>query len=202
MRMAATKMRAVRWLVVHVLAIWCIGMSASWGAESEVVRSWDRNQDGKTDLWLHIQGRQVVRLDVDRNADEMPEVFIDYQGGRPIRLTVDDNHDGRPEIWGEEFVGQRPSRVMRDGNRDGAPDLWLTYNAEGRKERLERDANGDSHIDIWVEYQNGQVAKWQKDLDFDGQVDRSGGPGAAPSSSEPVDAGSTTTSAEDEDDVR
>jgi len=179
-----------------LLVVVCVGTDVSWGAEGEVVRSWDRNRDGKDDLWLHMQGRQVVRLDVDRNADEQPEVSIDYQSGRPVRLTVDDDHDGRPEIWGEEFVGQRPSRVMRDSDRDGDADMWIVYNSAGWKDRAERDTNGDGKADTWVEYRNGQIGKWQKDLDFDGTVDRSGGPSASAPPELAGDVGAGTASSE------
>ena len=116
-------------------------------------------------------------------------LFADY--------SLDSNNDGNEDIWVEELSNDGVI-ISRDTDHDGSVDTKLAidkmklsqfeetdYNLDGIMDnfyyyedgfviRQEVDSNYDQRIDIWVHITNKgkSISKYEKDLDFDGIVDK------------------------------
>lgn len=116
-------------------------------------------------------------------------IFADY--------SLDSNKDGNDDVWVEEtadggyiinsdkdFDGMVDSKLTMDHmrlttleesdyNLDGIMDNFYYYE-DGYVVRQEVDSNYDQKIDIWVYITNNGTAilKYEKDLDYDGVIDK------------------------------
>ena len=99
-------------------------------------------------------------------------LYMVYQGN-PTVHSLDPNHDGKKER--DEFFwrGQK-MREEIDSNEDGVKDIWRIFR-NGKPFELRLDTNHDGIIDVWARYgENGNLATFRTDTDFDGKIDFSG----------------------------
>jgi hypothetical protein len=106
----------------------------------------DNNDDGKIDRWIYLSGGTVERVEIDRDFDGKVDYIIFY-----------DEEDLKKE-------------EQLDYNYDGEMDDLYLY-VKGKLKRREIDTNYDSKIDVWVYLDGIYIEKYEKDTDFDGEID-------------------------------
>jgi hypothetical protein len=142
-------------------------------------------------------GETVAPLDL--GADGKPDVWTFSRpgpDGRPVvtRREKDLNADGRVDSWERHAPDGTLAELAYDMDFDGAPDATLHFEQDRlvRKEyafgrgqgsvrsfyengvlaRTERDLDGDGRVDTWEHWAGGRVERIGTDLDGDGVADR------------------------------
>jgi hypothetical protein len=142
----------------------------------EIIREYDLNHDGRTDVWtysvLGADGKEtVVRKEKDLNNDGRVDSWEEFEpDGTLAKLTYDMDFDGKPDVT-LFFEKDQLVRKAYAFGFDGVPHSFNFYE-KGKLVRKERDSNGDGRIDVWEYWENGEVDRVGVDLDGDGQVDR------------------------------
>ncbi|MBN2834982.1 MAG: hypothetical protein JXR48_08450 [Candidatus Delongbacteria bacterium] len=110
--------------------------------------SMDSNKDGKDDIWIK-EGKEEIIISSDK----------DFNGSIDSNLTLDSL--------------KRTVFEETDYNQDGIMDNFCYYE-DGFIVRQEVDSNFDQIVDIWVYIKNNGkfIYKYEKDVDFDGVVDK------------------------------
>ncbi len=133
----------------------------------------------------------------DVNGDGRPDRTTVASGGKPICRALDFNFDGSIDDWvyldEAGNVRRRESDFDRDGRVDevalfsagqllekrrattlgGKWDTWHYYQ-QGKLARTERDSNGDTYVDQWWEYPDARGSDCpliHSDVDGDGRPD-------------------------------
>jgi len=108
---------------------------------------------------------------LDANADGRPDVFIVRSGSHEACRAVDLNLDGKIDVWSYNDSSGRLRRKEYDFDRDGVIDEIVTYQAGvvTAKQRATLLAN---RLDTWEYYQNGALARSERDSDADAVVDQ------------------------------
>ncbi|MDC7124065.1 MAG: hypothetical protein PQJ46_00760 [Spirochaetales bacterium] len=106
----------------------------------------DTNSDGKTDRWVSLSGGHVTEVSLDKNFDGNIDYIVKY------------NKNGNK------------TEEHQDYNLDGKLDDFYFY-SNGKMIRREIDSNYDEKVDIWVYLDGVYINKYEKDTDFDGEVD-------------------------------
>ena len=101
--------------------------------------SYDRNNDGKPDAWLYMDGTKATRSELDENYDGAVDRWEDYQSGvttapggaRAARRAgasraVHAASTGR-SVAGSPIEDGRLASVEEDTTGDGRPDKWETW---------------------------------------------------------------------------
>ena len=143
---------------------------------NEVVKEYDLNHDGKTDVWKYFQkgadGQlKLVRKELDINWDGHVDVWKYYDDKEQLaKEALDLDYDGHIDQV-TYFENGQPVRKEKDLDYKGKPDLWIYYE-KGQIARKERDTKGTGKVDYWEYWANGQPDRIGEDLDGDGSVDR------------------------------
>lgn len=114
-------------------------------------------------------GAQVpVSVSQDRGDD--PKIFDVTQYG-DAWITGDTDDDGRIDYALQlDEEGDKLYEAI-DFNRDGKMDDFYFY-VGGVLNREELDTNYDGIVDLWIYMHDGaRIAAYQRDSDFDGQID-------------------------------
>lgn len=108
---------------------------------------------------------------LDANGDGRPDVFIVRSGSREVCRAVDLNLDGKIDVYSYNDSSGRLRRKEYDFDRDGVIDEITTYQAGviTSKQRATLLAN---RLDTWEYYQNGALARSERDSDSDAVVDQ------------------------------
>ena len=126
-----------------IILIFCTTVLVYAISQNEI----DTNNDGKADQWLEYPEEGITFMKFDR----------DFNGSVDYAVKIDE-------------IGNKLYEEM-DYNYDGAMDDYYYY-IEGVLIRREVDTNFDSVIDLWVYLREGvYVEKYERDTDFDGEVD-------------------------------
>jgi antitoxin component YwqK of YwqJK toxin-antitoxin module len=146
----------------------------------EIVKEFDLNRDGKTDVWKFYRAvkdengktvQRLVRKELDINFDGKPDIWQYYDEKEQLeKVAFDLDFDGRPDQINYYEHGVIVKKE-KDLNYDKKPDLWIYYE-KGKIVRKERDTNGDGKVDYWEYWENDQIDRIGEDLDGDGTVDR------------------------------
>jgi hypothetical protein len=119
-------------------------------------------------------GETVSVLDVDGDGlDDTWSYSVENPGsGRVVvRRERDLDGDGRTDVWEELEAGGRVSTRALDLDRDGHPDVTLRYDASGRLAVREYAFGRDGRPHARAFYENGSLARRERDLDGDGKAD-------------------------------
>jgi hypothetical protein len=108
---------------------------------------------------------------LDANGDGRPDVIIVRSGSREVCRGVDLNMDGRMDAWTYYDSAGRVRRKEYDFDRDGIVDEIATFQAGvvTAKQRATLLAN---RLDTWEYYQNGMLARSERDSNADAIVDQ------------------------------
>jgi AAA domain len=89
--------------------------------------TYDSNGNGTPDMWSHMDGTRVVRIDIDKNEDgviERREYYDARQKLERVELsTRSDGHVTRTESYDSGVL----TRAEEDVDGNGALDRWETY---------------------------------------------------------------------------
>jgi hypothetical protein len=108
---------------------------------------------------------------IDANLDGRPEVSIVSDGGREQCRAVDLNLDGKIDSWIYRDPNGQVRRRENDYDRDGRVDEIAIYRGGLLVEKHESTTLANK-IDTWQFYQNGQLARTERDSDGDEVIDQ------------------------------
>jgi hypothetical protein len=108
---------------------------------------------------------------LDANGDGRADVTIVKEGGREVCRAVDLNLDGRVDVWAYMDDRGQLRRREYDFDRDGAIDQIVTYQG-GVPTASQRATLLANRLDTWDYYQNGMLARTERDSDSDARVDQ------------------------------
>jgi hypothetical protein len=127
--------------------------------------TFDRNDDGKVDAWLFMDGNHAVRAELDENYDgkvDRREFYSDATEGQtpPSQVAT------RLELPRNTLV-----RAEQSTNDDGRMNRVETYQ-RGQLATVEEDTTGDGRVDKWETYRAGVLRELQLDTRGLGRPDR------------------------------
>lgn len=138
----------------------------------EVVRE-DANGDGKADVITVSEGGIKACQWLDFNFDGVCDTWLYFTPrGQVRRREVDYDRDGRIDET-TNFVGDRIQERQRVMTLVGKVDTWQHFE-NGQLARAERDTNGDGIVDQWWEYPKRAETECpliHSDMDGDGRPD-------------------------------
>jgi len=108
---------------------------------------------------------------IDANGDGRPEVSIVMNGGQEVCRAVDLNLDGKIDAWIYRDPSGQIRRRETDYDRDGRVDEISTYRG-GTIVEKHRATTLANKVDTWQFYQNGQLARTERDSDGDEVIDQ------------------------------
>lgn len=120
--------------------------------------SYDRNNDGKPDAWLFMDGTRATRAELDENTDGAVDRWEHY---RADATTLTGGGFPRSELLKAEQATAFDGKVNR----------WETYEG-GRLSKVEEDTTGDGRPDKWEAWANGSLAEVALDTRGTGKPDR------------------------------
>jgi hypothetical protein len=108
---------------------------------------------------------------LDANGDGRPDVFIVRSGSREVCRAVDLNLDGKIDVYSYNDSAGQLRRKEYDFDRDGVVDEIASFQGGviTSKQRATLLAN---RLDTWEYYQNGTLARSERDSDSDAVVDQ------------------------------
>ncbi len=103
----------------------------AWPAASFVLRTEDRNGDGRPDVWrLTDRNGLTVEVSIDSNFDGRSDIQQHYERGALVREERDRNFDDRVDLVEEFDAATREIlRSVVDTDLDGSADLLVLYQA-------------------------------------------------------------------------
>ncbi|MCX6544995.1 MAG: O-antigen ligase family protein [Acidobacteria bacterium] len=132
----------------------------------------DTNKDGKTDVWSHMDGTRLVRMEIDTNFDGVIDRWEYYTpDGALEKVGSSRFNDGRVDAWAFEAAGGGIARMEISTRRDGKVSRWEVYE-NGALARAEEDTTGNGKPDKWETYSNGTLASVAFDTQKRGTPDR------------------------------
>lgn len=137
--------RAIALLLAALLSVPNVAL---WQSAGLTLRTDDRNQDGRPDVWRwYDPAGHLVRVEIDTNFDGHADWREEYQDNHRTRLEVDRNYDGRVDRV-VEFDPQTDTilREELDTNFNGRADLLRLY-AHGHPVFVERASNDSGAAD-------------------------------------------------------
>jgi hypothetical protein len=157
-----------KWLELGSLALLCFGCNSEPNARSAADAG--RGRDTRV---VHeacdTSSASAERLDA--NGDGKPEVVILKKNGRPLCQAADLNLDGRFDVYVYYDGSGQLRRREYDFDHDGAIDEIIQYRA-GVPVQSERATLLANRLDTWDTYQNGVLARTERDSDADAVVDQ------------------------------
>lgn len=126
---------------------------------------------------------QRVSVEDVNNKSLLPEIPLQYKMIEHVwdinKLSdpwIPQDDDGDGSIDSARIIrnsNYRKIQEVMDTDDDGYIDDFAYFNEAGQIEYQEIDTNGDQNIDYWVEiYKGERILRIQRDLDFDGYIDR------------------------------
>lgn len=108
---------------------------------------------------------------IDANNDGRPDIFIARSGSVESCRAIDLNFDGVIDAFSYNDGGGRLRRREYDYDRDGQIDEIATYQAGVLTEKHQATAM-TRKLDTWDFYQNGALARSERDSNGDGVIDQ------------------------------
>jgi hypothetical protein len=116
-----------------------------------------------------VSAAGAEKLDV--NGDGKPDITVVRSGGRDVCRAYDLNFDGRVDLYAYYDSAGKLRRKEYDFDRDGKTDEIALYSGGVITER-QRATVLAGRLDTWQHYQNGALAKAERDSDSDAVVDQ------------------------------
>jgi len=156
------------WREIGLPVILCLGCNAEVGAKTAADVG-----GGRDTRVVHepcdIASKEAERLDA--NGDGRAEVTIVREGGRPVCQATDLNLDGKIDVYSYYDKAGGLRRREYDFDHDNAIDEIIEYRS-GVPVQSERATLLANRLDTWDFYQNGVLARTERDSDADAQVDQ------------------------------
>ncbi len=108
---------------------------------------------------------------IDANNDGRPDIFIVRSGAVEVCRAIDLNFDGVIDSFSYNDGNGRLRRREYDYDRDGQIDEIATYNG-GVLTQKDQATSMVRKLDTWDFYQNGALARSERDSNGDGIIDQ------------------------------
>jgi hypothetical protein len=156
------------WSGLGAVAIFCFGCNSGPDAKSAA--------DGAQERDVRVVHEECNTSaggseHLDANGDGRADITIVKDGAREVCRAVDLNLDGKVDVWSYMDDGGRLRRREYDFDRDGAIDQIVTYQG-GIPTSGQRATLLANRLDTWDYYQNGMLARTERDSDADARVDQ------------------------------
>jgi hypothetical protein len=116
-----------------------------------------------------IEAGGAERLDV--NGDGKTDITLVRDGAKDVCRAFDLNFDGRIDVWAYFDAAGKLRRKEYDFDRDGQIDEIARFSA-GVVTQRQRATLLASRLDTWQHYQNGSLARAERDSDANAMVDQ------------------------------
>jgi hypothetical protein len=156
------------WLEIGSVAILCLGCNSGVGVKSAAQAGGGRDTRVVHEA-CDVSAPNAERLDA--NGDGKAEVIIVRQGGRIVCQAADLNLDGRVDSYSYFDSAGGLRRREYDFDHDGTIDEIIEYRS-GVPVQSERATLLANRLDTWDFYQNGVLARSERDSDSDSVVDQ------------------------------
>ncbi len=156
------------WLEIGSLVVLCFGCNGQVQTKSAA------EAGGERDVRVVHEACDVTSASAERldaNGDGKSEVTIVKKGGRPACQAADLNLDGKVDVYAYFDDSGALRRREYDFDHDGAIDEIVEYRG-GLPVRSERATLLANRLDTWDTYQNGMLARSERDSDSDAVVDQ------------------------------
>jgi hypothetical protein len=155
-------------LGLGMAAIFCLGCNSGSGPKTAAREKTERDvQVVHEDCDVASQSAEKL----DANSDGKADVTIVKDGSQEVCRAVDLNLDGRVDVWSYSDGSGKLRRREYDFDRNGTIDQIVTYQA-GVPVHGERATLMANRLDTWDYYQNGALARTERDSDSDAHVDQ------------------------------
>jgi hypothetical protein len=162
------------------LAVLFLIAAASARADERIVQV-DKDGDGRKETTESYLDGELAQTEIDKDGDGRADERIYFSKGRRSAQEADSNRDGRLDRWETYTPYGKIARVSKDVNADEKPDVFITMVSGRDRIAKEIDRNFDDQIDrreVWEavpgpvgEAKGHRLASWERDDDFDGNVD-------------------------------
>ena len=134
--------------------------------------TYDSNKDGRVDMWSHMAGTRLLRIEIDRDFDGVIDRWEYFSAdGRLDKVGMSRQKDGIVDTWAFQAPDGTVGLVEVSTKRDGRVSRW-EHLEKGALLSAEEDADGDGRPDRWETYQNGSLASLSLDTLGRGRPDR------------------------------
>jgi antitoxin component YwqK of YwqJK toxin-antitoxin module len=124
--------------------------------------TYDSNSNGKPDMWSHMDGARIVRIEIDKDEDGAIERREYYDANQKLeKVELSTRRDGRVTRT-EFYEGGALVRAQEDTDGNGAVDKWETY-ANGVVSSVAFDTEGAGRPTRRLIYgEKGQVIRVER----------------------------------------
>jgi hypothetical protein len=134
--------------------------------------TYDSNGNGRVDMWGHMEGTRVVRIDIDKDEDGRIERWEHYGPDNALlKVGFSRTNDGIENAWIYGNPDGTIARIEVSTRRNGTIDRVERYERNALKE-AEEDTDGNGRLDKWEAYDNGRLASISLDTKGRGKPDR------------------------------
>lgn len=156
------------WSGLGVIGIFCFGCNS--GPDAKSVANGTTERDVRV-VHEECNTSAAGSESLDANGDGRADITIVKDGAREVCRAVDLNLDGKVDVWSYMDDGGRLRRREYDFDRDGAIDQIVTYQG-GVPTAGQRATLLANRLDTWDYYQNGMLARTERDSDSDARIDQ------------------------------
>lgn len=150
--------------------------------------TYDSDNDGQTDMWVHTSGAVISRIEIDTDADGRVDRWEYYTPEQTIeKVGFSRGNTGKPDAWAFQGADGSISHVDLDGPCPSAPAEAVPavapapkgvliarreFYADGAVVRAEEDATCDGKVDKWETFKDGALVSVAFDTTGRGTPDR------------------------------
>jgi len=133
---------------------------------------YDSDGNGKTDIWCHMDGTRVVRIEVDENDDGKIDRWQYYDRDQRIeKVGSSTRMDGKEDIWAHHALDGTVTRIDSSLHQAGKVSR-IEYFEKRTLTRAEEDTDGDGRMDKWETYEAAKLTAVAFDTAHRGVPDR------------------------------
>jgi hypothetical protein len=118
----------------------------------------DSNGNGKPDMWSHMEGSRIARIEIDADEDGAIDRWEYYDSNQHLeKIGTARRPDGRV-ARSEFYEGGVLARAEEDTDGNGVVDKWETY-ANGVMASVAFDTERAGHPNRRIEYERASGAQ-------------------------------------------
>jgi hypothetical protein len=119
---------------------------------------------------------KLIELTYDKNQNGRIDTWVAMDGARPVSARVDADEDGQIDRWEQYDAEGRLTKVGESRAKTGKADMWATMRPDGTPAVIEflevSNVTGRDGVVRREFYENGAKARAEEDTDGDGTMDR------------------------------
>lgn len=115
---------------------------------------------------------KLYQLTYDSNSNGKPDVISHMDGSEVVRVELDLDEDGLVDRWEHYGVDGNLEKVGISRSNDGIEDEWVFEGAPGSVGRIEISTRPDGRVSRTQFYEDGVLVRAHEDTDGDGRIDK------------------------------